>query len=269
MLYKAAFDPLVPDRIRIALDIRFSACSLSYGDRRVLEPLTLTLSEHRIGVIGLNGSGKSSFARLINGLQAPTSGTVTVNGIDTAADPAAAARAVGFIFQTPQNQVILPVVADDIALGLTSRGMPKAEAQARTEAILERFGIAALARRRVHELSGGELHLAALASVLVTEPDLVIFDEPTNQLDLKNRRRVIAAIAGLDKPAIVVSHDLPLIADFKRVLLFHEGRLIADGPAEAVIRTYEAVAAGSDEDGAAAKPEAAQAAANRAEGAAC
>ncbi|OLP58803.1 cobalt ABC transporter ATP-binding protein [Xaviernesmea oryzae] len=225
------------------MDIRFSACSLSYGERRVLEPLTLDLKEERIGIIGLNGSGKSSFARLINGLQVPSSGMVTVNGIDTAADPAAAAREAGFIFQSPQNQVILPVVADDIALGLTSRGIGKAQAAEQVGAILRRFGIEALARRRVHELSGGELQLVALASVLVTEPSLVIFDEPTNQLDLRNRRKVADAIHGLDRPAIVVSHDLALIADFPRVLLFHEGRLIADGAAAGVIRAYEQVAA--------------------------
>lgn len=224
------------------MEIRFADCSVRYGETVALHPLDLDLTERRIGVIGLNGSGKTTFARCINGLVKPSGGRVTVNGLDTVADGPAVLGTVGFIFQNPQNQLILPIVADDIALGLKSRGVDKAEVAGRVEAILMRFGIGHLARRRVHALSGGETQLVAMASVLVTEPDILILDEPTNQLDLKNRKRVIDTLAGLDEAAIVVSHDLSLIESFERVLLFHEGRLIADGAPGDVIRTYEAVA---------------------------
>ncbi|PYE28926.1 biotin transport system ATP-binding protein [Rhizobium sp. PP-CC-3A-592] len=224
------------------MEIRFADCSIHYGETVALHPLDLVLTERRIGVIGLNGSGKTTFARAINGLVKPSRGHVTVNGLDTSEDGPAVLGTVGFIFQNPQNQLILPIVADDIALGLKSRGVAKAEVAARVEGILMRFGIEHLARRRVHALSGGETQLVAMASVLVTEPDILILDEPTNQLDLKNRKRVIDTLAGLDEAAIVVSHDLSLIESFERVLLFHEGRLIADGMPGDVVKAYEAVA---------------------------
>ncbi|MBP1859548.1 energy-coupling factor ABC transporter ATP-binding protein [Rhizobium herbae] len=224
------------------MDIRFSGASVSFGGRLVLQPLTLTLTERRIGVIGLNGSGKTTFARLINGLVKPTTGQVTVNGLDTVRDESAVLAAAGFIFQNPQHQIIMPIVHEDIAFGLKNRGLKADEIERRTAAVLERFGITHLAKRRVHELSGGETQLVAIASVLVTGPGILILDEPTNQLDLKNRRLVENTITGLDEHSIVISHDLPLIEQFERVLLFHDGRLVADGPAQEAIRAYHEVA---------------------------
>ncbi len=223
------------------LDIRFEGAAVSYGARQALQPLSLLLAENRIGVIGLNGSGKTTFARLINGLAKPTAGRVLVNGRDTA-DERGALGDVGFIFQQPQNQIILPIVKDDIAFGLKSRGVPKSEIEARVEAVLTRFGAAHLGSRRAHELSGGELQIAALASVLVTGPDILILDEPTNQLDLKNRVLVQRLIEGLPENAIVITHDLELIAGFGRVLVFHEGALAADAPAAEAIARYREIA---------------------------
>lgn len=225
-----------------ALDIRFAGASVSFSRRTVIEPLVLSLTERRIGIIGLNGSGKTTFARLINGLVKPTNGTVTVNGIDTVKDESAALAEAGFIFQNPQNQLIMPVVSEDIAFGLKNRGLTAGEIEARVDAVLERFSIAHLKKRRVYELSGGETQLVAIASVIVTGPKILILDEPTNQLDLKNRRMVETAIAGLEQNVIVISHDLPLISDFERVLVFHDGRLVADGRADEAIRRYHEVA---------------------------
>jgi biotin transport system ATP-binding protein len=213
-----------------------------YAGRVALHPLTLTLSQRRIGVVGLNGSGKTTMARLINGLVKPTDGTVTVGGLDTVRDETAARGKTGFIFQNPQHQMILPILADDIAFGLKNRSLGKAEIAARTEAVLARFSISHLARRRVHELSGGETQLGAIASVLVTGPELLILDEPTNQLDLKNRALIERTIAGLPEQVIVITHDLSLIEDFDRVLVFHEGRLAADAPPAEAIRAYREIA---------------------------
>ena len=225
------------------MDIVFSAATVSYAARTALQPLTLTLSEQRIGVVGLNGSGKTTMARLINGLVKPTAGTVTVGGLDTVADETAARGRTGFIFQNPQHQMILPILAEDIAFGLKNRDFSKAEIAEKTDAVLARFGISHLARRRVHELSGGETQLGAIASVLVTGPDLLILDEPTNQLDLKNRALIERTIASLPEQVLVITHDLALIESFDRVLVFHEGRLaVDDGPATA-IRAYREIAA--------------------------
>ncbi|MDO9415735.1 energy-coupling factor ABC transporter ATP-binding protein [Pararhizobium sp.] len=225
------------------MDIRFAGASVAFGGRTVLQPLTLCLSERRIGVIGLNGSGKTTFARLINGLVKPVTGSVTVNGLDTVKDDSAVLAAAGFIFQNPQHQIIMPIVHEDIAFGLKNRGLTRDEIEQRTAAVLERFGIAHLAKRRVHELSGGETQLVAIASVLVTGPGILILDEPTNQLDLKNRKLVEETIAGLSEHTIVISHDLPLIETFERVLVFHEGRLVFDGAASEAIDAYRTVAA--------------------------
>ncbi len=224
------------------MEIRFDAAGVAFEGRQALQPLSLTLTERRIGVIGLNGSGKTSFARLINGLTKPSVGKVTVNGLDTVADAKTVLQTVGFIFQNPQNQIILPIVRDDIAFGLKRLGLGRAETEKRMKAVLAGLGISHLEERRAHELSGGELQLAALAALLVTEPQILILDEPTNQLDIKNRAIVEKTIAALSQSLIVITHDLSLLQGFDRVLVFHEGVLIADaGPEEAVAHYLAAV----------------------------
>lgn len=225
------------------LRIEFDRAEAKFADRVVLQPLSLTLTERRIGIIGLNGSGKTTFSRLINGLVQPSAGRVLTNGHDTLKDAAKVRSQVGYIFQNPANQIVLPLIRDDIALGLQSRRLGKPDVERLVSAVLARLGITHLADRRAHELSGGEIQLAALASVLVTEPDVVIMDEPTNQLDLKNRNLVQRTIHDLPENVIVVSHDLGLLAGFDRVLLFHEGALIHDGPSAQTIARYEALVA--------------------------
>ncbi|SNB71533.1 MULTISPECIES: energy-coupling factor ABC transporter ATP-binding protein [unclassified Agrobacterium] len=222
------------------MEIRFDAAGVAFEGRQALQPLSVTLTERRIGVIGLNGSGKTTFARLINGLNKPSAGKVSVNGLDTVSDAKAVLQTVGFIFQNPQNQIILPIVRDDVAFGLKRLGIGRAETENRVKAVLSRLGIPHLEERRAHELSGGELQLAALAALLVTDPQILILDEPTNQLDLKNRTIVEKTMAALSQALVVITHDLPLLAGFDRVLVFHEGALVADaGPEEAVARYLE------------------------------
>lgn len=222
------------------MEIRFDAAGVAFEGRQALRPLSLTLTERRVGVIGLNGSGKTTFARLINGLNRPSEGTVSVNGLDTVTDARAVLQTIGFIFQNPQNQIILPIVRDDVAFGLKQLGLGRAEIENRVKAVLARLGISHLEKRRAHELSGGELQLAALAALLVTEPQILILDEPTNQLDLKNRAIVEMTMAALSQALVVITHDLPLVAGFDRVLVFHEGALVADAaPEEAVVRYLE------------------------------
>lgn len=225
------------------MEIRFDAAGVAFEGRQALQPLSLTLTERRIGVIGLNGSGKTTFARLINGLNKPSEGKVAVNGLDTVRDAKAVLQTVGFIFQNPQNQIILPIVRDDVAFGLKRLGLGKAETEARVKAVLARLGISHLEERRAHELSGGELQLAALAALLVTAPHILILDEPTNQLDLKNRAVVEKTMATLSQSLIVITHDLPLLEGFDRVLVFHDGALIADAAPEAAVAQYLAAVA--------------------------
>ncbi len=221
---------------RPAFELR--GVSVERDERTVLSGIDLRLSEHRIGVIGLNGSGKSTLIRLLNGLLVPTVGRVSWGGLSTDRQAKQIRRRVGFVFQNPDNQIVMPIVADDLAFGCKNLKVPRAEIPGRVQAALTWLGIAELTDRESHSLSGGEKQLLALASVLVMEPDVIIFDEPTTMLDLANQRRLMRIITGLRQQVIMVSHDLDTLADFDRVLLVESGRIVADGPPDAVIGTY-------------------------------
>lgn len=201
----------------------------------VLSGIDLSLEEHRIAVIGLNGSGKSTLARLLNGLLLPTRGTVHLGELTTARDAKQIRRQVGFVFQNPENQIVMPLVAEDLAFGAKNLGLRGAQLTARVDGVLERLDIAHLRDRESHALSGGEKQMVALASVLVMEPTTIVFDEPTTMLDRRNRRRLQATIDSLPQRAVVVTHDLEMIGDYQRALVVHEGRIAFDGaPADAV-----------------------------------
>ena len=215
--------------------IEFKNVSVERERRLVLTDLSLTLSEQRIGVVGPNGSGKSSLVRLINGLLLPKTGQVSVNGLDTAREVGAVRRKVGFVFQNPDNQIVFPVVHEDIEFGLKLREPDPKLRTLHAQAALERLGVGHLTERSVHTLSGGERQLVALAAVLATEPEILVFDEPTTQLDLRLRNRFERHLAELPQPALVVSHDLSLMRQMNRVLVIDQGRLAFDGaPTEAL-----------------------------------
>lgn len=218
--------------------IVLEAVSHDFDGRPVLNGIDCALPERRVGIVGANGSGKSTFARLLNGLVMPRSGRVLINGVDTKTDVKAIRRKVGFVFQNPDHQIVMPIVAEDLAFGLKARKVPKAEIDARIDAALARYQLGHLRERPVHLLSGGEKQLVAMSAVLVTDPTLIVFDEPTTLLDLRNRNRVAAAIEELAHPAVVVSHDLELIAGFDRVLMIEDGRIAADGLPGEVLPYY-------------------------------
>lgn len=218
--------------------IEFDQASVTVEGRQLLRALRLTLSEGRIGIVGPNGAGKSTFSRMINGLVLPDQGQVRVNGRDTRRQAQAIRREVGFVFQNPDNQIVFPIVREDLDFGLKPLGMKAAERAERVAAQLEALGIAHLADRSSYSLSGGERQLVALAAVLVRQPGLVVFDEPTTQLDLRNRNRVRDAIAALAPAAIVVSHDLDLLADFDRVLVIADGAVAVDDLPGPALRWY-------------------------------
>jgi len=218
--------------------IEFDNVSMRFGELTVLEPFSLSIPERRVAVIGANGSGKSTFVRLINGLIAPSSGEVRVDGLSTAKDARAVRRKVGFVFQNPDNQIVYPLVEEDIAFGLKNLKLPKAEIAARVDAVLARYGMESLRLRPAHLLSGGQKQMLAISAVLVMEPGYVVFDEPTTLLDLRNKRRVARAIAEMPQAALVVSHDLEFLTDFERVLVFEAGRIVCDAPPAVAIPFY-------------------------------
>ncbi|WP_082557020.1 energy-coupling factor ABC transporter ATP-binding protein [Modestobacter sp. Leaf380] len=213
----------------------------AYGERTVLTDLTLTLHEQRVGVVGANGSGKSTFARLLNGLVVPTDGEVLVDGLSTATQLRAVRRRVGFVFQDPDAQIVHPTVAEDVAYGLQNQGVPAAERDARVADALVRFGLDGHADHPAHLLSGGQKQLLAIAGVLVMRPARVVFDEPTTLLDLLNTRRVAELIGGLAEQVVVVTHDLDLLTDFDRVLVVDRGRVVADDVPAPALAAYRAL----------------------------
>lgn len=210
------------------------------GERAIIHPVSLELREHRIALIGANGSGKSTIARLVNGLVLPTSGTVTVETrerkqLTTAKDGANVRRSVGFVFTDPRSQIVMPTVAEDVALSL-KRHVPNRKARAEAVAdTLHRFGLTELATQSVHTLSGGQQQLLAVASVLATNPSIVVADEPTTLLDLRNSRAISDLLLSLDQQLIVATHDLDFAARFERVLVVADGSVVFDGdPREAI-----------------------------------
>ncbi|MGV9710557.1 energy-coupling factor ABC transporter ATP-binding protein [Gordonia sp. NPDC003424] len=219
--------------------IEFRDVGHTFGDRVVLRDITLELPERRIGIIGANGSGKSTLARMINALVVPDRGTVCVNGIDAAREKRRVRREVGFIFSDPDRQIIMPTVSEDIDLSLRRTISDRADRARRVSAVLDQFGLAGHADHPAHRLSGGQKQLLALASVMVTGPGVLVADEPTTLLDLRNASMLRDVFATLDEQLVVLTHDLDMVADFDRVIVLDEGRVVADdspGPAVAAYR---------------------------------
>lgn len=217
------------------MSIHVDGVTHRFGDRTVLDGVTVELTERRVGVVGANGSGKSTFARLLNGLVLPTRGRVTVDGQDTRRQGAAVRRRVGFVFTDPDAQIVMPTVAEDVAFSLRRSGLDRDAVRRRVLEVLGRFDLAGHADHPAHLLSGGQKQLLALSAVLVTEPEVLVCDEPTTLLDARNAHRVAGLLAELPQRVVLVTHHLEQLAGFDRVLVFDEGRLVADGsPAEAV-----------------------------------
>lgn len=221
--------------------ITLDGVTVTYGDRLVLNELTVTLAEKRVGVIGTNGSGKSTFARLLNGLLLPTRGTVSVDGLDTRRSGREVRKKVGFVFQNPDNQIVQPTVEEDVAFGLKNLRLPRAEIRAKVDEVLRRYSLEKLRTRQAHLLSGGEKQLLALAGVLVMRPEYVVLDEPTTLLDWPNRRKLMDALTALEETVVLVTHDLDTLTEFDRVLVVHEGRIAADDAPREAVEAYLAL----------------------------
>jgi biotin transport system ATP-binding protein len=221
--------------------IRFEGVSHDFGDERVVDDVTLELAERRVGIVGANGSGKSTLARMINGLVTPTAGCVEVDGLDVARHGREVRRRVGFVFTNADTQIVMPTVREDVAFTLRRHRLSPADAAARVDATLDRFGLADLADRPAHRLSGGQKQLLALASVLVGEPSIVVADEPTTLLDARNARRIAEHFESLDQRLVVVSHQLELLESFDRVIVMEAGRVVADDEPRRALDAYRAL----------------------------
>ncbi|MEV4686859.1 energy-coupling factor ABC transporter ATP-binding protein [Microbacterium sp. LWH3-1.2] len=223
------------------MTIRLVAADLRLGETDVLRDVTVDLAARTVAVIGENGSGKSTFARLIGGLVRPTSGTISVLGLDAVRHAAELRRRTAIVFSNPDAQIVMPTVAEDVAFSLRAERMPPADVRERVSAALARFGLTPLADRSAHDLSGGQKQLLALCGAFVRHPDLVIADEPTAYLDARNARRVADHLLRDEgHRLLLVTHDLALAQRCEQAVLFAGGRVVAVGEPGAVVAEYEA-----------------------------
>lgn len=219
-------------------EIQFEAAAVRFGGHDALLPVSLTLTEQRVGLVGANGSGKSTLARLINGLVTPTAGRVLVDGLDVERHGARVRQRVGFIFTNPDSQIVMPTVREDVAFSLRRLKLSATEQDARVAATLNALGIQHLADRPAHSLSGGQKQLLALASILALEPDVIVADEPTTLLDARNARQLAELFTTLPQQLIVATHDLATVSNFDRILVLNNGRIVADDEPRSALEFY-------------------------------
>ena len=227
------------------------------GHRRILKDVSLRFTAKRTAVLGLNGSGKSTLLGLFNGLTHPDEGIVRVNGVDTLEAPSrgskgAGARGnsqgafegVGMLFAQPEAQLIMPTVAEDIDLSLRRAAAVEGSAlsgeqrRERIRELLRERGLERLEDQSVFTLSGGEKQLVALTSVLAARPQILLLDEPTTLLDLRNRARLLKHLESLNQMRLLSTHDLDLAASCDEAVIIHDGRLLAQGDAAQLVQQY-------------------------------
>lgn len=225
--------------------IRIESASVTYRthdeEREALRAVDLEVAPGRlIALVGANGSGKSTLARLCDGLQSPTSGRVTVDGIDTADESRLweVRSRVGLVFQNPDNQIVGTVVEEDVAFGPENLGVPREEIRRRVSEALAEVGLSGFERREPHLLSEGQKQRLAIASALALEPAYLVLDEPTAMLDPLGRAEVhalVARLAAAGRGVLHISHDLAALARADQAVVLHEGRISYDGPPHALL----------------------------------
>lgn len=202
-----------------------------------LKNISFTIREgESVGIIGANGAGKSTLMRVLMGLL-EFQGEIRIQGMELNNKNLPEIRKVmGMVFQNPDDQIFHARVEDDILFGPRNYGEEEKIIKEREERILAGFHQTQLKGKYTHKLSGGEKRIAALAGVLIMEPDVILMDEPVSYLDPRARKYLIAHLKELSQTKLITSHDLDMTAEVcSRVLLLHEGRLAADGPAKEIL----------------------------------
>lgn len=219
--------------------IEFKNVSFCYeSGSPVLENLSFTIGDgEAVGLIGANGAGKSTIMKAMLGLLS-VQGEILVDGLAVGPKTLPAVRQkLGFVLQNSDNQMFMPTVYEDMRFAPKNYGLSAEETEARIDGVLSQLGLSSLKHRYNHKISGGEKRMAAIATILVMEPEVLLMDEPTTALDPVNRRTVINAINGLSQTKLIASHDLDMILDTcDRVILLSKGTIAADGKTEDILR---------------------------------
>jgi cobalt/nickel transport system ATP-binding protein len=209
----------------------------------VLKEISFTLNAgEKVALIGLTGSGKSTLLENLIGLKQPGSGKIWINGL--LLEPknlSQIRRKVGFAFQYANDQLFMPTILEDIMFGPRNYGVPNAVATDKARQLLAEFGLEAYAKRSVHELSGGQKRLAALAAILALEPDILILDEPTNGLDPAWRRNLAKILLNLPvQVMLIASHDLQWLGRVThRALVLSSGKIHLDKDTQSLLQEPE------------------------------
>ena len=224
----------------MAIELRKVSFSYPAGEeggerRQLLRDLNLVIEPGEyVALLGCNGSGKSTTAKLMNGLLVPSEGEVVVDGLVTS-DPQevyGVRQRVGMVFQDPSRQLVASTIEDELAFGLENLGLPPEEIEKRLEWALKALGIEELRYKEPHYLSGGQTQRVAIASVLVMQPRYLIMDEPTAMLDPQGRREVLEAIdflrSQLGMAVIYITHHMEEVWRAERVLALAQGQLVLD-----------------------------------------
>ena len=219
--------------------LEFRNVSFSYEPGTpVIDDLSFHIRKgETVGLIGANGAGKSTIMKLMLGLL-PAQGEILVDGMPVTKQNLSVIRQkIGFVLQDSDNQMFMPTVYEDMIFGPRNYGLTREEADARVDRVLKELGLESLKHRHNHKISGGEKRMAAIATILAMEPEMIVMDEPSTALDPVNRRRVISTINSRKETKLIASHDLDMILDTcQRVILLNHGRIVADGEAETILR---------------------------------
>ena len=222
---------------RIMIDV--DNISFTYPDgHAVLKGLSCQIRQgEKVALIGPNGAGKSTFMSHLNGVQLATSGRVVIDGIEVGKTTLREVRRkVGIVFQDPDDQLFCPTVFDDVAFGPLNLGLDKAEIEARVKEALHVVGLEGFEERSSFHLSFGERKRLALATVLSYQPEILVFDEPSTNMDPMNRRKLINWLKQSDKTILLCTHDLDIALEVcERCMMLTDGRIIADGPSKKIL----------------------------------
>lgn len=213
--------------------------SFKYNQKNILNNINIQInSGEKVGLIGANGAGKTSLFLCICGILPSTEGEIYL--FDKLVKKGQFYPDIGLVFQNPDDQLFCPTVRDDIIFGAKNLGLSTEEIDNRLQEVLQATSIEHLVNRIPHELSGGEKCMVAIASVTIMKPKVVLYDEPSANLDLKARRRLIKFLQSCQQTIMVSAHDLELILEVcDRVVVLNQGKIVGDGKPEIIMRDME------------------------------
>ena len=228
-------------------EIEICSASVFYGKERILENLSLSIKEQRVGFIGRNGSGKTTLLRILAGLQELNNGKVLIDGTEVAKKRKEAIKKVGIIFQNPDHQIIFPTVGEELRFGLSQLGLSKNEADLKVIACLKQYDKVDWFERSISTLSQGQKHLVCLLSVLLMKPRVLLLDEPFTGIDIPTQLKLEHYLSSLKQTIIHVSHVPETFENYQRLIWMDEGIIQADGIPKTVIKKYRTAMKNYDE----------------------